>query len=130
MANKAGSDWDTSDTISVDDMRINKSYYLHIAITNAQQALAKGLDSGQKNDGIMLFILYVKQLESLVRASGFLEEDFMQKYREDVKIELETLGGAEEMKGLEAQAFKATAQFGVLLRLVFDSQMSDVTVEA
>lgn len=56
-------------------VRINPSAYLHNAIVNAMSSLQTGLVSGQKDQGFILLILNVDQLEKVAMAKEIISEN-------------------------------------------------------
>lgn len=90
---------------------LNPDYYAHLAIEQAIGAIPNAMKEGRK-DGIVTLMLTVDQLENIVKAKGFLEDDT--EYLEEIKKFSDGLEDSGEIKMAKVSNFKLKLLMGML----------------
>lgn len=99
-------------------VRINPAFYLNNAINNAMGSLQAGLISGQKDQGFILLILNVDQLEKIAMARKILLDN--DKEYSDKLVKYRELNNLEQ-SNLMDQAKLANYKLSLLLEKVFET---------
>jgi hypothetical protein len=102
------------------DIKINPSYYIHIGILKAQEAL----NDPEIKTGVYKFRFFIENIETLAKAAELLPTDYEEKIKE--------FRNKEEYKNAENEYIKsfklANYKLELILSQVFGNKSSDMAL--